>query len=47
MRYTITVFLFLFSILPFARAGNDPRVKCLGIGQGLSNKAVTCVYQDA
>ncbi|HEY4337751.1 MAG TPA: two-component regulator propeller domain-containing protein [Puia sp.] len=30
-----------------ARAGDDPRVKCLGIEQGLSNNAVTSVYQDA
>jgi signal transduction histidine kinase/ligand-binding sensor domain-containing protein/AraC-like DNA-binding protein len=29
-----------------ARAGDDPRVRYLGIEQGLSNNAVTCVYQD-
>jgi signal transduction histidine kinase/ligand-binding sensor domain-containing protein/DNA-binding response OmpR family regulator len=34
-------------LLAAARAGDDPRVKCLGIEQGLSNNAVTCVYQDA
>jgi len=43
--------LFYFILLSagalIARAGDDPRVKCLGIEQGLSNNAVTCVYQDA
>ncbi|TDW95820.1 two-component regulator propeller domain-containing protein [Dinghuibacter silviterrae] len=30
-----------------ASAGDDPRVRYLGIEQGLSNNAVTCVCQDA
>src|SRR5579859_2783603 len=44
---SIVYFIFLSLAGVVARAGDDPRVKCLGIEQGLSNNALTCVYQDA
>ena len=39
-------FILLTTATFVAQAGDDPRVKYLGIEQGLSNNAVTCVYQD-
>ena len=46
-NYTQRVILLfiLVAISATAHAG-DPRVKYLGIEQGLSNNAVTCIYQD-
>ena len=41
----LTLFLFVSSVIVYA--DRDPQVKYLGIDQGLSNNAVTCVYQDA
>src|SRR5215475_15612941 len=45
MRGNVCLLIFLATAI-VARAGDDPRVKYLGIEQGLSNNAVTCVYQD-
>src|SRR5579859_715302 len=47
MRCIAFILLSQMAAVVVARAGDDPRVKCLGIEQGLSNNAVTCVYQDA
>ncbi|HLI94065.1 MAG TPA: two-component regulator propeller domain-containing protein, partial [Puia sp.] len=41
------IMVFLFCMHLRALAIGDPQVKHLGIEQGLSNNAVTCIYQDA
>jgi signal transduction histidine kinase/ligand-binding sensor domain-containing protein/DNA-binding response OmpR family regulator len=47
-RQTYKLALIVLSIVfpGILRAGDNPPVKYLGIEQGLSNNAVTCVYQD-
>jgi len=45
MRRNLFIFLFVATGIA-GRAGDNPRVRCLGIDQGLSNNAVTSVYQD-
>ncbi len=42
----ILLVLLLTTNATSSSAGGDPRVKYLGIEQGLSNNAVTCIYQD-
>lgn len=46
MRGTVYLLIFLTTALA-VRAGDDLRVNYLGIERGLSNNAVTSVYQDA
>jgi signal transduction histidine kinase/ligand-binding sensor domain-containing protein/DNA-binding response OmpR family regulator len=46
MRGIVYLLIFLPAALA-VRAGDDPRVNYLGIEQGLSNNAVTSVYQDS
>ena len=42
-----SLLLFLLTAMSVtSSAAGDPRVKYLGIEQGLSNNAVTCIYQD-
>ena len=46
-RCTILFILLFFAVGSVTRASDNPPVKYLGIEQGLSNNAVTSVYQDA
>ncbi|HWB90700.1 MAG TPA: two-component regulator propeller domain-containing protein [Puia sp.] len=43
-RGVLSVLLMAMSAISYA--GNGPGVKYLGIEQGLSNNAVTCICQD-
>src|SRR5215469_8124175 len=46
MRIRAFLFIFFIGVSATADAGDNPRVKCLGIEQGLSNNAVTCMCRD-
>ncbi|MEO5562306.1 MAG: two-component regulator propeller domain-containing protein [Chitinophagaceae bacterium] len=43
--YTFLIFLVLLITLP-SKATDDPSITHLGIGQGLSNNSVRCIFQD-